>query len=209
MQPSKTFADPFNMVVAGIGGQGNVLAARLLGMTLTHLGYHVSMGETYGASQRGGAVMSHVRASKAHLHGPLIPEGRAHVVVSLEPMETVRVLRQYGNPEVVCIVNDRPVRPTGLAGIGYPELSSLHDAIDALSRRAWYVNATDMAIKLGTQLVSNVIICGALVGTRTVPITEKDFEDTLQREMGGRRRLEVNLKAFRDGIAAVQEAAVR
>ena len=76
--------DPFNLVVCGVGGQGNVLASRLIGGILVEQGYKVTIGETYGASQRGGSVMSHVRVSKAQQYGPLMPPRSADLVVALE-----------------------------------------------------------------------------------------------------------------------------
>ncbi|MBR4150079.1 MAG: 2-oxoacid:acceptor oxidoreductase family protein, partial [Firmicutes bacterium] len=70
---------PLNIVVCGIGGQGNVLASELAASALTELGYRVAVAETYGASQRGGSVMSHVRVSETDDLGVLIPSGEAHI----------------------------------------------------------------------------------------------------------------------------------
>jgi indolepyruvate ferredoxin oxidoreductase beta subunit len=92
MSKGKLFADPLNIVVCGVGGQGNILVARLAGRSLAKLGYIVTIGETYGASQRGGDVMSHIRLSVRRKYGPLIPHGGAHIVLGLEPLETVRIL---------------------------------------------------------------------------------------------------------------------
>lgn len=68
--------DPLNIVICGIGGQGNVLASELVSSTMNDLGYKVAVGETYGAAQRGGSVMSHVRVSESFEMGVLIPRGR-------------------------------------------------------------------------------------------------------------------------------------
>ena len=88
-----------NVVICGIGGQGNILASGLMGSALVEMGYKVAVGETYGASQRGGSVMSHLRVSDDVERGVLIPEGKADVVVAFEPVEALRILRVYGNPE--------------------------------------------------------------------------------------------------------------
>jgi len=82
--------DPLNIVIAGVGGQGNVLASHIIGQGLMQKGFRVTLGETYGLSQRGGAVMSHIRISERERMGPLIPEGRAHLVLGLEPVEALR-----------------------------------------------------------------------------------------------------------------------
>jgi len=65
------------------------------------------------AAQRGGAVFSSVRISSRRFYGPLIPEGKAHLIVGLEPLETLRLLQKYGNPQVVCITNTYTVYPVG------------------------------------------------------------------------------------------------
>ena len=77
---------PLNIVVCGVGGQGNILISRLIGRILTDQGYTVSIGETFGAAQRGGSVFSCLRVSKERLYGPIIPEGQANVIISLEPI---------------------------------------------------------------------------------------------------------------------------
>lgn len=97
--------DPYNLIITGVGGQGNVLSSQLIGQTLVNKGFFVTIGETYGASQRGGAVMSHIRISKKKQQSPLIPRNKSDVVVALEPVESLRVLAAYGNPEVVVLVN--------------------------------------------------------------------------------------------------------
>ena len=97
--------DPFNIVITGVGGQGNVMASRVLANMLAAAGYRITIGETFGASQRGGSVMSHIRVSRSSVWSPQIPCGGADVVVSLEPIEALRVLPAYGNPQV-------RVRPT-------------------------------------------------------------------------------------------------
>lgn len=85
--------DPYNVIVTGVGGQGNVLASQLIGSVMVELGYKVTIGETYGASQRGGSVMSHLRISKNRQYGPLIPPKCADLVIALEPSEAARVSR--------------------------------------------------------------------------------------------------------------------
>ena len=87
--------DPLNVVIAGVGGQGNIVISELIGIGLVRRGYFVTVGETFGASQRGGAVMSHLRISTETRYGPLIPLGGADIVMGMEPVEALRVLREY------------------------------------------------------------------------------------------------------------------
>ena len=79
--------DPLNLIIGGVGGQGNVLMALLVGRALLNQGLVAGVGDTYGVSQRGGAVASHVRMSKDRSYGPLIPAGHADIILTLEPIE--------------------------------------------------------------------------------------------------------------------------
>lgn len=197
--------DPCNVIVCGVGGQGNVLAARLAGKVLAKLGFEIVIGETYGVSQRGGAVMSHLRISERRTYSPLIPQGQAHIVVGLEPMETLRILAEYGNPEVSCVVNTRPMPPVtvGMGVAEYPQWEELRSAISRLSRQSWYVPATDVALELGAPIVSNIVMLGALVGTDLLPGTVAQYREVL-RETLPARSVELNLQALERGQGAVQ-----
>ncbi len=194
--------DPLNVIVTGVGGQGNVLISQLMGRALVRAGYHVTIGETYGASQRGGAVMSHLRVSRQAQYGPLIPQGQADVILGLEPVETLRVLGQYGNPGVTVITNSRPVYPLAVA-IGtahYPSVEEIVKALEELSSRAWLINATDVAIDMGAPILANIIMVGALVGAGVLPLAAEEFELELRESLPA-DRLDLNLKAFRLGLA--------
>lgn len=197
--------DPLNVIVTGVGGQGNVLITQLMGRALVRTGHHVTIGETYGASQRGGAVMSHLRISREAQYGPLIPHGQANVILGLEPVETLRVLGQYGNPDVTVITNSRPVYPLAVA-IGaahYPSVEEIVKALEELSSRAWLINATDIALDLGASILANIVMAGALVGAGVLPLAPEEFEQELQESLPA-DRLDSNLKAFRRGLAEVK-----
>ena len=194
--------DPLNVIVTGVGGQGNVLVSQFMGRALVRAGYHVTIGETYGASQRGGAVMSHLRISRQAQYGHLIPFGQANVILGLEPVEALRVLAQYGNPAVTVITNSRPVYPLAVA-IGaarYPTVEEIMTALEELSSRAWLINATDIAVELGAPILANIVMVGALIGAGVLPLGPEEFELEFQESLPG-DRLEQNLKAFRRGLA--------
>ncbi|MGQ9571714.1 MAG: indolepyruvate oxidoreductase subunit beta [Dehalococcoidia bacterium] len=191
-----------NVIVTGVGGQGNVLISQLIGGALVRAGYHVTIGETYGASQRGGAVMSHLRISRQAQYGPLIPHGQADVILGLEPVETLRVLGEYGNPAVTVITNSRPVYPLAVA-IGtarYPSVEEIMRALAELASRAWLINATDIAVELGAPILANIVMAGALIGAGVLPLAADEFEVELRESLPG-DRLDLNLKAFRRGLA--------
>lgn len=197
--------DPLNVIVTGVGGQGNVLVSQFMGRALVRAGYHVTIGETYGASQRGGAVMSHIRISRQAQFGPLIPSGQADVIVGLEPVETLRVLAQYGNPAVTVITNSRPVYPLSVA-IGaarYPTTEEIMETMEQLSSSAWLINATEIAVELGAPILANIVMVGAVAGAGVLPLSPQEVEAELQESLPA-DRLESNIKAFRRGLAEAQ-----
>ncbi|HUS82736.1 MAG TPA: indolepyruvate oxidoreductase subunit beta [Dehalococcoidia bacterium] len=200
--------EPLNIIITGVGGQGNVLLSHLVGKVLVRGGFHATIGETYGASQRGGAVMSHLRVSTKMQYGPLIGEGQADVIVGLEPLETLRVIAQYGNPNVAVMTNSRPVFPQAVSsgGAKYPTMDEVAATLRDLSSRSWVVNATDIALELGPPILANIVMMGTLVGSGLLPLGAEPFEAELRESLPA-DRLEMNLAAFHRGMAAVATVA--
>ncbi|MCB2227608.1 MAG: indolepyruvate oxidoreductase subunit beta [Desulfarculaceae bacterium] len=196
--------DPYNLIITGVGGQGNVLASRMLGSVLTSQGLWVTIGETFGASQRGGSVMSHLRLSQQGSWSPQIPSGQAHMVLALEPLEALRVLLKYGNPGSQAIVNDRPVLPyaaiTGKAP--YPDTGEMREQLAKLTARAWTIPATKTALELGAPIYANIIMLGALASLGELPMNRDDFERELTRSLGP-AKVPRNLEAFDLGASMV------
>lgn len=196
--------EPINLVISGVGGQGNILLSRMIGRSLLKKGYLVSIGETLGVAQRGGAVMSNIRISEKMPFGPLTPEGKAHLIVSLEPLETLRMLSRYGNPEVTTLTNFRPTLTVDVLTRKdeYPDYAALKQAIDTLSGTAFFLDATEMALKLGNPIITNVIMMGALIGLDMIPLTREDIEAEIKASFSA-DRAELNLKALAHGIDAI------
>lgn len=197
-------ADPFNLVITGVGGQGNVMASRVLGNILTRKGYTVTIGETFGASQRGGSVMSHLRVSPESTWSPQIPKGRAHVIISLEPTEAVRVLSDYGNPQVTTLCNTRPVHSISVISgeSAYPEEAEFKQWIRDLSDKAWFLEATNIAMEMGNPVFANIIMIGALSETGILPVDAQTFESLLSAALG-EDKIAVNRQAFQKGAEII------
>lgn len=193
-------ADPYNMIITGVGGQGNVLASRLLGNMLMAQGFNITIGETFGASQRGGSVMSHLRASTFNDLSPQIPKGRAHLVVSLEPTEALRVLKDYGSEQVHVLCNMRPIHAIAVISgeAQYPEAEQLQGWITDLSHNAWFLNATETAMEMGNPIFTNIILVGALSATGVLPLDRGTFETIIAR-MVPKDKIAKNLEAFDRG----------
>ncbi len=196
--------DPLNLVVCGTGGQGNILISRLIGRVLFRNGYFVSIGETFGAAQRGGAVHSSMRISKKRYYGPLIPEGKAHLILSLEPLETLRALAAYGNEDVLVVSNTEPIHPVGvLTGrTEYPDLDELTRTITELSKQAWFLNVFEMASTLGAPIVANIMLLGGLLGVDKMPLSVSDVEEEI-RSTFPESKVELNLTALSLGMQEV------
>ncbi len=200
--------DPINLIITGVGGQGNILASQLTATAAIDEGFYASIGETYGASQRGGSVMSHVRFSKEFQYGPLIPRGQTDIIVGFEPLETLRVLVDYGNENTKVIFNPRPNYPIGvLTGAQqYPPLQELFDNIKGLVEGAKVVAATELAKELGTLVAQNVVMVGALAGSELLPVSVAAFRQAIADVFEDEKKREFNMKAFDLGVRGYAEA---
>jgi indolepyruvate ferredoxin oxidoreductase, beta subunit len=200
MKEDGKLKDPLNIILAGVGGQGNVMASRVLANMLSLKGFRITIGETFGMSQRGGSVMSHIRVSGTSTWSPQIPKGKADIVIALEPIEAVRVLRLYGNPEVKTVLNTRSIHPVGvIAGeLDYPPLESIVKGLNALTPHVWMLDATEEAMKLGNPILSNIIMIGALCGLNLLPVGMTEFNAVI-RNFFPEKHLAINRRAFEIG----------
>lgn len=193
--------DPTNIIITGVGGQGNVMASRVLAGMLVNAGYIVTIGETFGMSQRGGSVMSHLRVSSTSILSPQIPQGRADIIIALEPVEALRVLTKYGNPDVAVLANSRMVYPMGVitGEFSYPTLDEVKAMFEKISAKNWIIDATSVAVELGNPVLSNIVMIGALAGTSLLPIDRRAFEKEISKSIPDSKRA-INLTAFDAGV---------
>ena len=194
-----------NLIITGVGGQGNFLFSRLLGEAFINEGYTVTIGETYGATQRGGSVASHVRISREAIpYSPVTPRGKADIVLGLEPSEALRMLTAYGHAGSYVVTNTRPIRSLEVA-VGeaeYPAPDTIAACMAQLSKRAWYINASDVALGLGNPLLTNIVMTGALLGTGLLPLDKSKLEHQLEGTFKGDKQ-RINLKAFDLGFGSI------
>ena len=204
-KPAKTL----NLILTGVGGQGNVMASRVLAGMLVDAGYVVTIGETFGMSQRGGSVMSHLRVSPDEVKSPQIPAWGADVIVALEPLEALRVLGVYGNPDVCVLSNTRPVYPIGVitGELGYPSREIIMEKFSLLAASAWMIDATDAGVRLGNPVLSNIVMIGALAETGLLPFDRRMFEKEIKKTLPP-DKLSLNMKAFDEGRAMIRQESV-
>ncbi len=199
--------DPMNIIITGVGGQGTVLMSRLLAKVLIQKNYRVILTDDVGVAQRAGAVASTLRISTSGGNAPQIPEGKGHIILGMEPLETLRRIGEYGNPDIITITNMRPLLPAGalLRQDTYPEIKELKSAIQTLSKHAWFVNATQIAIDLGNPLLTNVVLTGSLVGKNLLPVKKEEVEIAIRAHFNP-KLVDLNLKAFHQGIKYLDDA---
>jgi indolepyruvate ferredoxin oxidoreductase beta subunit len=195
--------DPFNLIISGVGGQGNVLLSGFVGEGLVTEGFMVSVADTFGVTQRGGSVVSHIKLSRKSLYTSITLEGKADAILGMEPIETLRTLGEFGNPGVVTIVNPRPVYPSG--GVIYPDLDEVKRLILKFSSRVKFVHATEEALKMGNPIYTNIILLGSLVGAEILPMSRETMIPILKERFPG-KLFDTNVKAFDLGMDLIAKA---
>lgn len=192
--------DTCNIVLAGVGGQGVLLAAEMLGTAAVKKGFNVRVGEVHGMAQRGGAVVCHVRIGDKAL-SPTVLEGSADVIVSLEPLETLRNIR-FATKNTIVLTNNQPLI---IAGKEYPSTEEIFRQIRNFTENMIPVDTLALSEKAGAAITQNIVMMGALAATEKLPIETEILKETIQ-EMVPKKYLEMNLTAFELGYKASKEA---
>ncbi len=196
--------DSINTIITGVGGQGNVLAAKLFAAASLVDGWEVSVGDVYGLSQRGGSVASHIRCSRKRAMPPLIPERSLDLLLAFEPLEALRILTQYGNKQTIVVTNNQAVAPIGVqAGrFAYPDINEIHALIKNMSRRVFWISGTKIAKDLGNIQLLNTVMTGALFAAGQVVFQAELFEDQIHKTIS-QGYVSKNIDAFRQGQNAL------
>ena len=190
-----------SIMLVGVGGQGPILASKLLTTGLMNAGYDVKMSEIHGMSQRGGSVSSQVRYGEK-VYSPVIEIGGADILVSFEKMEALRWL-EYLKPEGKIVVNNYRIDSIPvLTGKAIYKEKEIEDELNRLN--ATIINAADKAKELGNSKVMNIILLGALV--KSMSLEDIDWESII-RENIKEKFVDINLQAFKKGMEMVSEEA--
>ncbi|MBE9471308.1 MAG: indolepyruvate oxidoreductase subunit beta [Chloroflexi bacterium] len=194
-----------NVILAGVGGQGSVLASRLLARAALKDGQEVKLAETFGAATRGGSVMTHVRVGE--VWAPMMMEDEADVVVALEPLEGLRVAHRFLKPGGWVLLNTRPWYPVDVA-VGrarYPTLESIVEALERLDARVLTIDATDASLQAGDARAANTVMLGGLFALGVVDITAESLFQAMEDRWPS-RLVELNRKAYELGYQAIQKS---
>ena len=196
--------DTKRLIIVAVGGQGNLLASKVLGEAALLSDVPVKMSEIHGMAQRGGVVESAVVFGDAQ--STIISDGEADVLVGFEPSETLRALNKC-KANTVVITNTAPLPPfTVSLGIGvYPDMDELKTLIKAKTSRFISFNGIELAKEAGNVMSLNIVLLGALIQTCVLPLTadsvKKAIETTTKQAF-----VETNLKAFELGFQAAVNA---
>ena len=188
----------FNIIIAGVGGQGVFLASTILGAAALLENLHTRIAETHGLAQRGGSIISHVKIGR-EVSSPLIPEAKADVLIAFEPLEALRyayLLKRDGK----IIVNTEPIKPlTAIIGqTKYPSLEAIISTLHKAFHHITTLNATKIAKKAGNPRTANIVLLGALAAAANLPFKEDSLKKAILLNVP-KGTEDINLKAFKLG----------
>jgi indolepyruvate ferredoxin oxidoreductase beta subunit len=188
------------IVFVGVGGQGNILTSRLVGEACVAAGIPVVVSEIHGMAQRGGIVETDVVMGDAT--SPIVSKGEADILIGFEPSETLRAMNKC-NKDTLVITNVQPIPPFTVAiGQGtYPDIDEVLDLIRNRVRSLISLDGNELAEKAGNPLSLNMVMLGALVGSKVIPLEEGVVKETIAKSTK-QAFLESNLKAFDFGVSA-------
>ena len=186
-----------NILLCGVGGQGTILASKILSYALVEAGYDVKMSEIHGMSQRGGSVSSQVRYGDV-VYSPVIEKGSADIIVSFEKMEALRAL-DYLKEGGVLVVNDEEIDSMSVI-TGQEEYPD--DVLDIIKShsKATVLNATELARGLGNEKAANIILLGTII--KSMGLEHIDWESILRANIKP-QFVDLNLKAIKVGMEAM------
>ena len=195
--------DTTRLIIVAVGGQGNLLASRVLGEAALLSDVPVRMSEIHGMAQRGGVVESALVFGDSD--STIISDGEADVLVGFEPSETIRAINK-ANSKTVVITNLSPLPPFTVAiGKGtYPDLNQVQDLIRAKAANLIAFNAADLAKEAGNVMSVNMVLLGAMIQTDILPLTADSIKETIKTKTK-KAFVDINLKAFDLGFSTAKQ----
>ena len=186
-----------NSILAGVGGQGLLSIAAVLGEAARRQGLHLKQAEVHGMAQRGGGVQSHIRYGDEPIHSDLVREGTADLILSLEPMETLRYL-PFLSPDGAVVTNSEPFQNIP----NYPELATILEEVRGLPNHR-LIDAAALAKRAGSPRAANMVMLGA--GSPYLDLPEEALISGIETVFAGKAPeiIETNVTAYRLGRDAV------
>ena len=188
-----------NIILAGVGGQGILTIAAVLDTAALDSNLNIKQSEVHGMSQRGGAVQSHVRISDKEIHSDLIPQGKADIIISVEPMELLRYL-PYLKENGYLVTDSNPFVNIP----NYPDLDNLYKEINS-KKNSILIDAKKIAKELGNSKAANIVLLGA--ASALLPLSDESLKKAIKTlfERKGERIVNKNIDAFNKGKEVATE----
>ena len=187
-----------SIMLVGVGGQGTILARKLLTIGLMEAGYDVKMSEIHGMSQRGGSVSSQVRYSKDQVYSPVIEIGGADMIVSFEKVEALRYLKYLKEGGTIVANNYKMESVATITGKAEYKVEEVDKKLKELNAKV--INAADKATELGNAKVMNIILLGTVI--KGMHLEDIDWEQII-RDNVKEKFIDINIRALHEGMALV------
>jgi indolepyruvate ferredoxin oxidoreductase beta subunit len=188
-----------SIVLAGVGGQGIILASEITAQAAMLAGFDVKTNEVHGMAQRGGSVIGQIRYSKK-VYSPLVAKGTAKVLVALEQIEAIR-FSDYLAAGGVAVVNSQAIIPVTVSSGAAKYPKNIKQMLDDVFQKLVFIDAVKIAIKIGNIRTANVVLLGVMSNHLDLPADcwQKAIESAVEKKY-----IELNKKAFAAGAAVAQ-----
>lgn len=195
--------DKISIVLTGVGGQGVITVANILGKAAVNAKVNVYASEVHGMAQRGGSVSCTVRMGD--IFGPLVASGTADAIISTEPLEALRYIK-YANKETKVVTDINPVIPFTVAvgGEVYPDLDDIFKEINSRSK-LYKMDALNIAKESGALITKNIVMLGALAATDVLPFKSEILLKAILDNVPAKYK-EINKRAFEGGMKAIKQS---
>ena len=187
-----------SIMLVGVGGQGTILASKLLTIGLMEAGYDVKMSEIHGMSQRGSSVSSQVRYSKDQVYSPVIEIGGADMIVSFEKVEALRYLKYLKEGGTIVANNYKMESVATITGKAEYKVEEVDKKLKELNAKV--INAADKATELGNAKVMNIILLGTVI--KGMHLEDIDWEQII-RDNVKEKFIDINIRALHEGMELV------
>ena len=188
-----------SIMLVGVGGQGTILASKLLTIGLMEAGYDVKMSEIHGMSQRGGSVSSQIRYSKDKVYSPVIEIGGADMIVSFEKVEALRYLKYLKEGGTIVANNYKMESVATITGSAEYKVEEVDEKLKELHAKV--INAADKAAELGNEKVMNIILLGTVI--KGMHLEDIDWEQIIKDNVK-EKFIDINIRALHEGMELVR-----
>jgi len=192
--------DPFSILVAGVGGQGNLVCGRIIAEAAVMQGLRPVVGDTFGASRRGGSVLTHIRIGKQDW-GPLIPYGESDILLGLEPLEALRAAAKFAGDRTIALVSTMSVPPSNVTSGNriYPKIEDIEKSLMSMCKQVHLLDTYQVLSRSGSTRILNSYMVGVFSSLQDGPLEPENLRNAVSSILDSER----DLAAFDEGAKAL------